>query len=449
MVIQVGQCGNQLGESLFDRVYHEATESRDRAFTEESLSRYFTTHDEILVANAVLVDMENKVISKCLNRQHNPWSYNVRACVSSKQGSGNNWANGYCNYGNSMEEEIMDAVRVISDQISSISTVFILMSSAGGTGSGLGCKITELVKNVVPGALILNYVVLPFSQGEVTVQSYNMLLTLSSLYENSDSLLLLHNDQYEHLSSRLLPSWGAGSSKGSVSFREINNLMTSHVSGLFLPSFQDTSRDEDKIESNKKTLIGTNEIIEHLVPHPGFKLLSCRAMPIVSEHSQAFTNTSWEMLSKYARQMVLQNSILDEGLIWSIKPKSELTTNNKRVVLNTCISNFVVCHGVNSPIVEVEEKFGVSDFYKTNRTRCMFGYSPHCFQKLDKSIFVISNATKNGDFLENLLDESWTKIQAKAFMYQYEAFGIDNNWFVESFNTIQKVSQDYSMAMNF
>ena len=34
----------------------------------------------------------------------------------------------------------------------------ILMSSAGGTGSGLGCKITEIARGVIPGALIINQV---------------------------------------------------------------------------------------------------------------------------------------------------------------------------------------------------------------------------------------------------------------------------------------------------
>ena len=45
---------------------------------------------------------------------------------------GNNWANGYCNYGSTMEAELVDAVKVIADQICSISTVLVLMSSAGG-----------------------------------------------------------------------------------------------------------------------------------------------------------------------------------------------------------------------------------------------------------------------------------------------------------------------------
>ena len=64
-------------------------------------------------------------------------------------------------------------------------------------------------------------VVLPFSQGEVSVQGYNMLLTLSSLYQSSDALLLSHNDRYQALSRRLLHH----RAKDGVSFQEINRFV--------------------------------------------------------------------------------------------------------------------------------------------------------------------------------------------------------------------------------
>ena len=43
--------------------------------------------------------------------------------------------------------------------------------------------------------LMLLQVVLPFTHGEVAVQSYNLVLTLSSLYQNSDSIILSHNEE--------------------------------------------------------------------------------------------------------------------------------------------------------------------------------------------------------------------------------------------------------------
>lgn len=74
---------------------------------------------------------------------------------------------------------------------------FILLHSvAGGTGSGvgklsiltecsnsfLGTYITERLRAEYPHAFILNQLVWPYTKGEVTVQHYNTVLTLSKLY---------------------------------------------------------------------------------------------------------------------------------------------------------------------------------------------------------------------------------------------------------------------------
>lgn len=49
------------------------------------------------VARAVLVDMEPKVISQTLSiaARSGCWKYDDRSHFCQKQGSGNNWANGY------------------------------------------------------------------------------------------------------------------------------------------------------------------------------------------------------------------------------------------------------------------------------------------------------------------------------------------------------------------
>lgn len=55
-------------------------------------------------------------------------------------------------------------------------------SLAGGTGSGLGAWVTEQIRRDYPHALMMNVVVWPYSKGEVSVQHFNSLLTLSHVY---------------------------------------------------------------------------------------------------------------------------------------------------------------------------------------------------------------------------------------------------------------------------
>ena len=58
-----------------------------------------------------------------------------------------------------------------------------LMSLAGGTGSGLGTYITEMLRDNYNKQFIINQVVSPYQSGEVIVQNYNSLLTLAHLHE--------------------------------------------------------------------------------------------------------------------------------------------------------------------------------------------------------------------------------------------------------------------------
>lgn len=57
------------------------------------------------------------------------------------------------------------------------------MSLAGGTGSGLGTYVTEMLRDLFPKSFIVNEVVAPYQSGEVILQSYNSLLTLAHLYQ--------------------------------------------------------------------------------------------------------------------------------------------------------------------------------------------------------------------------------------------------------------------------
>ena len=57
------------------------------------------------------------------------------------------------------------------------------MSLAGGTGSGVGTYVTEMLRDLYPKAFNINEVIAPYQSGEVIVQSYNALLTLAHLHQ--------------------------------------------------------------------------------------------------------------------------------------------------------------------------------------------------------------------------------------------------------------------------
>ena len=61
------------------------------------INTYFDrSQDNNLYANAILLDMEPKVVQKCLDTPKGQiWKYNENLAYFKQGGSGNNWALGY------------------------------------------------------------------------------------------------------------------------------------------------------------------------------------------------------------------------------------------------------------------------------------------------------------------------------------------------------------------
>ncbi len=66
-ILQVGQCGNQIGCKIFNNLIDEMKNSSE-CLAQIIADTYFTINDNNnkLYANSILIDMESKVIEKCV-----------------------------------------------------------------------------------------------------------------------------------------------------------------------------------------------------------------------------------------------------------------------------------------------------------------------------------------------------------------------------------------------
>ena len=65
VVIQIGQCGNQVGRKFFDDTLKDGLLGSE-LFQAEVINCFFNPFSKIKYANSLLVDMEQKVINNCL-----------------------------------------------------------------------------------------------------------------------------------------------------------------------------------------------------------------------------------------------------------------------------------------------------------------------------------------------------------------------------------------------
>eukprot|EP00757_Euglenozoa_sp_SAG-D1_P000459 gene459-239_t len=254
VTLQVGQCGNQLGNAVFSRLAEEAANAGQEQFQSEVSRTFFraparrhpSTGPNPPQARAVMIDMEPKVVRDVSQNAKDcgKFVYSESAVFTKQEGSANNWAFGYYVQGPNCADDVLNTIRrevEHCDVFGGFHTIQSLAATSGkpnisavsiavgGTGSGAGCYLTEQLADLYPRDLRMNTVVVPFSQGEVVMQPLNMIFSIGHLLEHSDGILTIQND-------RALSRCAAALGCKSPSFMQMNDSIALDIASLFLPS---------------------------------------------------------------------------------------------------------------------------------------------------------------------------------------------------------------------
>lgn len=147
-----------------------------------------------------------------------------------------------------------------------------LQSAAGGTGSGLGSFLTQSIVDDFPKKSILSTVIWPYTSGEVVVQNYNTLLTISSLAQLVDGILVMENDTAHAICRKLLR-------RQRPSLRDLNQLVANQLASALLPT-----------TSSHHSVI--TDIFGHLCTHPvspAIVFVLSKLLTLLSRRTSCFT----------------------------------------------------------------------------------------------------------------------------------------------------------------
>ncbi|XP_073711614.1 tubulin epsilon chain isoform X2 [Misgurnus anguillicaudatus] len=268
IVVQVGQCGNQVGCRFWDLALREHAHVNQKGVYDEALSSFFRNDDSrragganytggriiALKARAVLVDMEEGVLGEILQgplRQ----LFSSTQLISDVSGSGNNWAVGHHTYGSTYREQIVDQVRRAAEQCDCLQCFFLIHSMGGGTGSGLGTFVLKLLEEEFPEVYRIVTSVYPTAEDDVITSPYNSVLAMKELTEHADCVLPVDNQ--------------GGVVKVEKPFDAMNNI----VANLLL-NITSSARFEGSLNMD------LNEIAMNLVPFPRLHYLVSSLTPL-------------------------------------------------------------------------------------------------------------------------------------------------------------------------
>ncbi|XP_067839919.1 tubulin epsilon chain [Heptranchias perlo] len=302
VVVQVGQCGNQVGCRFWDLVLREHANVNKKGIYDEALSNFFRNVDtrsvagdginhprgiiRSLKARAVLIDMEEGVVNELLQGPLRD-VFDSKQLITDVSGSGNNWAVGHKQYGCQYREQILDKLRNTAEHCDSLQCFFLIHSMGGGTGSGLGTFVLSLLEDEFPEVYRFVTSVYPSAEDDVITSPYNSVLAMKELTEHADCVLPIENQSLVDIVNKINQMANSGKLSSAIKLR--NTLISGQTGGKrqekpfdamnnivanLLLNLTSSARFEGSLNMD------LNEITMNLVPFPRLHYLVSSLTPL-------------------------------------------------------------------------------------------------------------------------------------------------------------------------
>ena len=241
----------------------------------------------------MLVDMECGVVN-ALTKGPIGELFDARQTITDVSGAGNNWAHGNAFYGPQYREAITESVRRTVEFCDSLQSFFLMHSLGGGTGSGLGSYILQMLSEEFPSVYRFSTPIIPSADDDVVTSPYNSILTLNALTEYADCVIPMENQALYDITTKIAHAKGAkpGSAvtdvpgKGSpMPWDQMNNI-AAHV----LANLTSGMRFEGSLN------VDLNEITMNLVPFPRLHFLIPSLAPLCSFSDVKFEPRSLDQM---------------------------------------------------------------------------------------------------------------------------------------------------------
>lgn len=411
--IQVGQCGNQVGFQLW-KLFQDEVSIRNNTVFSRSSER----------ARCILVDSEPKVVEKPFAKSTHPL-YNVLSpalVAKTSSGRGNNWATGYADKPEkdlSLSISVMELMRKEIEQCDYYKGCVLIHSLAGGTGSGLGCKLIEKIRDEYPICFITTASILPSETGDTPLQDYNSVLGLAHLQQYADAIIYYENDEVLRLVQQF-------SKRGSnVSTHNINECIAFSLCNLLVPQ-----RNAD---------VNITSIYQDLVPSESYKFIDTRAFPFVLDKQCTLQrDTPWSSL--------LESSIKNYS-----RPGEDLT--HSTICATATFRGDDVRSEIDRHIKPVYNKvsslfrsvpWADKDYLKLSVIQAKAMSQTY---KIDRCISLTGNRTSIVHPIVKLISSAKAKFQAKAYLHWYQKYHCSEPHFIESFEIVDKIIKDYQSTL--
>lgn len=167
-------------------------------------------------------------------------------------------------------------------------------------------------------------------------------------------------------------------------------------------------------------------------------MLNIKSIPQIPQRSKVFSSHRWAGLFKHLYQMHVANSPLEEGINWNV------SVDSKTHQLNRSVANAVFFRGPKH-----NEEIDLSSFadprlyapWHSNPFKSY--YQPCSFNRYDKCAAVLSNSQGIVQPIQSVFSKAESMFDTRAYLHQYEAKGVQHEYFEQAFLRIEQVVMNY------
>jgi len=421
--VQVGQCGNQIGNAFWSTMGAEhkleangkfkgKPEEEDNQLRLDKIDVYYQEAGTMrFVPRACLVDLEPGIMDVIKASPMGALFKPDNMCFGAS-GAGNNWAKGHYTEGAELIDEAVDIIRRETEGCDCPQGFQLTQSIGGGTGSGMGTLLLLKIRDNYPDRITATFSVYPSPKvSDVVVEPYNATLSIHQLLENSDQTFVIDNEALFSISHNVLK-------QQEPKYADLNWVISMTMSGITA-----SLRFSGKLNGDLRKM-GTN-----LVPFPRLHFFLLAQSPLFAPGQGAKVKLTVQELTDqmWSSRNFLSNVKAEDGkyLTASCGYRGAIATNE-----------------VDDEIAKIQAKMA-DDFVSwipNNIKSAIINVPP---EGTDMSATFVANTTAIKGVFQRISAQFAKMYKRKAFLHWYKGEGMDEMEFQEADKNVRDLITEY------
>lgn len=416
--LQVGQCGNQIGNKFWEVVSEEhginpdGTYSGDNSLQLERINVYYNeASGNRYVPRAVLVDLEpgtmDAIRSGSIGKLFKPDNF-----VFGQNGAGNNWAKGHYTEGAELVDQVLDVLRKEAENADCLQGFQVCHSLGGGTGSGMGTLLISKIREEFPDRMMCTFSVVPSPKvSDTVVEPYNATLSVHQLVENADEVMCIDNEALYDICFKTLKL-------STPNYSDLNKLVSSVMSGITC-----SLRFPGQLNSDLR------KMAVNLIPFPRLHFFLVGFAPLTAVASKSYqsfsvaelTTQMFDSKNMMAASDPRHGRYLTACAIFRGKVSTKEIDEHMLSVQNKNASYFCewIPHNIKSSVCDIPPK----------------GYKV--------AVTFVGNNTAIQDLFKRVNGQFTAMFRRKAFLHWYTGEGMDEMEFTEAESNMNDLISEY------